>query len=699
MLESLLLSQSANLLLVDDNYGNLISLSALLEDLNATVHMAQSAEEGLALLQQQEIDIALLDVNMPGMNGLQMAKKMSANPRTAEIPVLFVTGHDADPTIMREGYETGAWDYICKPVDPLILSQKLKSFLAHVQYRRALKIANDELRSARAYYQTVLHTTAEGIVVINRHGVIEFINEPMSTMLQKNPRDLLGDSIFPYLTDDGDNKNDRRNLVDAIEARRSFQSHQMRLLVGPDKTIPIALSTNVLPDPQRGMVLSILDVSILRYMQSQLEKQAITDPLTGCLNRRGLMQAIDVALARVQRSHATLSVFYMDLDGFKRVNDSFGHDVGDELLKRVALKLRQSIRPYDTLARLGGDEFVALVECSDNIEQISRTAEKFIEAIALPQVLNGVNVNVGVSIGIACYPKCGDTVKDLMQAADIAMYQAKEAGKRQYRFFSAEMNGRARARLMLENSVRNAVDRNELRLFYQPQLWISTRKLRGFEALMRWQQPNVGTIEPGLFIPILEETGLIQNVGAWLYRTSVDQLLQWSTAHADPLCMSINISPLQFASAELIRDLSAVVQTLSATNSSLEVEVTESALIHNVSHAQQQLEQIRALGIRVALDDFGTGYSSLAYLREFPIDTVKIDRSFVMNMLNSKRDAVIVQTVIELGQRLEMEVIAEGVETMQQLVWLGELGCDIAQGYLFSRPKPAEEITLPFTPP
>lgn len=690
--------EPARILLVDDNYGNLVSLSAILEQDNVELLTAQSADHGLRLMRDHDVDIALLDVNMPGKSGLEMAREMAEDERLAEVPILFVTGQDHDVDTMRQGYEAGAWDYIKKPIDSHTLKRKVQSYLTHVRYRRALKQANAELQTARAYYQTVLQTTAEGIVVVDQRGYLEFINDAMCRLLRSHSAQLLGANLFQFVDEEPGSHGDLEQFRAAIEQGRGFQSHELRLKIRDEHRIPIALSCNPLPEPRRGAVVSILDVSILKYMQSQLEKQAITDPLTGTLNRRGLMQAIDVALARAQRNEQRLALFYMDLDGFKRVNDSFGHEVGDELLKRIAQQLRLHIRPYDTLARLGGDEFVALMESVDNIEQIAKTAEKLLEIVSQPQVLKGVNVNVGVSIGIACYPECGNSVSAMVQSADMAMYQAKSEGKRQYRFFSPEMNGRARARLMLESNVRKAVSEKELRLYYQPQIYLDSGRLRGFEALMRWQQPQAGLIQPSLFIPILEETGLIHAIGPWLHESAAHQFRQWRSQHHETFVMSLNVSALQFGSAKLIDELQRVLELTGIDEPWLEIEVTESALIDNVEFAQQQLQQLRDLGVRIAIDDFGTGYSSLAYLRELPIDTVKIDRSFTASMFESNKDAVIVQTIVELGRRLQMEVVAEGVETEAQLQWLRELGCDIAQGYWFSRPQPPEEFPFPYGP-
>ena len=351
-------------------------------------------------------------------------------------------------------------------------------------------------------------------------------------------------------------------------------------------------------------------------------------------------------------------------------------------MRRVAEQLKSCLRPYDVLARVGGDEFTALLDVLEHPEDAARVAEKLIELVSVRHHIEGIDITLGASIGIACYPECGQSVDGLLRAADIAMYEAKRAGRQQYRFYSPEMNGRARSRLMLEESLRNAIEHNDFHLVYQPQIYLESGRLRGFEALLRWEHRVAGTVAPNVFIPLLEETRLINRLGDWVIREGASQCKAWLPRFGEELVISLNVSPVQFNMPQLLSDLRRVVEDMQLKPGQLEVEVTESALMQDLELTREKLQQLRALGVRIAVDDFGTGYSSLAYLRHFELDTLKIDRLFIANMLDSPRDAAVVSTIIDLGRHLGLEVIAEGVETMAQRDWLLHHGCAIMQGFL-----------------
>lgn len=431
------------------------------------------------------------------------------------------------------------------------------------------------------------------------------------------------------------------------------------------------------------MVVIALDMSDVRDLHAQLEAQAVTDALTGLLNRRGFNQALEVALSRVDRNGKGMAVLYIDLDGFKRINDSLGHEAGDAILCKVARLLETCMRSYDILGRMGGDEFTALLDSLDNPEDAARVAEKLIELISVKHTIDGNEVTLGASIGIACFPGCGEHVDELLRAADMAMYEAKRNGRQQFRFFSPEMNKRAHARLIMEENLRSATEREDFRLVYQPQVYLDSGKLRGFEALLRWDRQGE-EILPGDFVPLLEETRLINRVGQWVMRKGIRQCHDWKSLFGEELILSLNVSPVQFISDSLLNNLSQLLREQDLKPGQLELEVTEGTLMQDLDHSCAMLEKLRQLGVRVAIDDFGTGYSSLAYLRHFEIDTLKIDHLFISNMLVSPRDAAVVSTILELGRNLGMEVIAEGVESMAQRDWLIEHGCQIMQGYLVS---------------
>ncbi|PTS85585.1 two-component system response regulator [Pseudomonas sp. HMWF032] len=671
------------LLVVDDRPENLEAMEALLDDGDWQLRCVGSGEEALQCLLENDVGLVLLDVQMPQMDGFEVARLMRGNPRTRYTPIIFVSAIAQTQDSVLKGYATGAVDFMLKPFEPSVLRYKIHALLEHERNRSELLQLSQQLDNARAFNASVLDNAAEGIMVVGEDGRIQFANPAMARMLDSSVRDLEGSEMLSYLVAPQVTCEWRMSeFYQQWRRGEAYRLHDANLRTLSGGQVPVALSCSPLPRLQHAMVVMALDMSVVRNLHQQLESQAITDALTGLLNRRGFYQAVDAALARIDRSGQRMAVLYLDLDGFKRINDSLGHDAGDQLLKRVGEQLKTSLRPYDSLARIGGDEFTALLDSLEHPEDAARIAEKLIEQVSVRHTIEGVDVTLGASVGIACFPECGQTVEGLLRAADMAMYEAKRSGRQQYRFFSAEMNGRARSRLMLEESLRNAIENDDFVLVYQPQIYLDSGRLRGFEALLRWQHRVAGTVAPGVFIPLLEETRLINRLGSWIFKAGVEQCRQMSQLHGSQLVVSLNVSPVQFSMPQLVDDLRRVLDEHQLAAQQLEVEVTESALMQDLETSREQLRQLRQLGVKIAIDDFGTGYSSLAYLRHFELDTLKIDRLFIANMLDSPRDAAVVSTIIDLGRHLGLEVIAEGVETMAQRDWLAQHHCAIMQGFL-----------------
>ena len=671
------------LLVVDDRAENLEAMQALLEDGDWQLRCVDSGEAALQCLLEEDVGLVLLDVQMPFMDGFEVARLMRGNPRTRFTPIIFVSAIAQTQDSVLKGYATGAVDFMLKPFDPSVLRYKIHALLEHERNRSELLLLNQQLDSARAFNASVLDNAAEGIMVVAEDGRISFANPAMARMLGGSISDLQGTEMLSHLA--SPHVTCEWHLSEFYRQGRrgeTYRLHDANLRRISGGEVPVALSCSPLPRMQHAMVIIALDMSVVRNLHIQLESQAITDALTGLLNRRGFYQALESALSRVERSGHRMAVLYLDLDGFKRINDSLGHDVGDRLLQRVGEQLKASLRPYDSLARIGGDEFTALLDSLDHPEDAARIAEKLIEQVSVRHTFDGIDVTLGASVGIACFPECGQNVESLLRAADMAMYEAKRAGRQQYRFFSPEMNGRARSRLMLEESLRTAIENDDFVLVYQPQIHLESGRLRGFEALLRWQHRVAGTVAPGVFIPLLEETRLINRLGSWIFQAGVEQCRQMSQRYGSELVISLNVSPVQFGMPQLVEDLRRVLEEHQLAPQQLEVEVTESALMQNLETSQEQLRQLRRLGVKIAIDDFGTGYSSLAYLRHFELDTLKIDRLFISNMLDSPCDAAVVSTIIDLGRHLGLEVIAEGVETMAQRDWLAQHDCAIMQGFL-----------------
>ena len=681
------------LLVVDDRQENLVAMQALLEEGDWQLRCVDSGESALQCMLEEDVGLVLLDVQMPHMDGFEVARLMRGNPRTRYTPIIFVSAIAQTQDSVIKGYATGAVDFMLKPFDSSVLRHKIHALLEYERNRSELLQLTQQLDTARAFNASVLDNAAEGIMVVGEDGRINFANPAMARMLEGSISDLEGSEMLSYLVSP-QVTSDWRLSEFYLQWRRgeAYRLHDANLRTLNGGQVPVALSCSPLPRLQHAMVVMALDMSVVRHLHQQLESQAITDALTGLLNRRGFYQALESALSRIERSGQRMAVLYLDLDGFKRINDSLGHDVGDRLLKLVGEQLKASLRPYDSLARIGGDEFTALLDSLEHPEDAARIAEKLIEQVSVRHNLDGIEVTLGASVGIACFPECGQTVEGLLRAADMAMYEAKRTGRQQYRFFSQEMNGRARSRLMLEESLRNAIENDDFVLVYQPQIYLESGRLRGFEALLRWQHRVAGTVAPGGFIPLLEETRLINRLGGWIFKAGIEKCQQLSQQFGNELVLSLNVSPVQFGMPQLVDDLRRVLEEHQLNPRQLEVEVTESALMQDLETSQEQLRQLRKLGVRIAIDDFGTGYSSLAYLRHFELDTLKIDRLFISNMLDSPRDAAVVSTIIDLGRNLGLEVIAEGVETMAQRDWLAAHNCAIMQGFLVAPGLNTEQI-------
>ncbi len=435
------------------------------------------------------------------------------------------------------------------------------------------------------------------------------------------------------------------------------------------------------------------DITGIKRSQDELHKLAHHDPLTGLPNRLLLLSRLDHAIERSRRHGEIGAVLFLDLDRFKNVNDSLGHPAGDELLVHVAQRLRARLRDSDTLARLGGDEFVVVLEGIDSPEHAASVAQTLIERLAESfELAGGHVVYIGTSIGISLFPADASVASKLIQHADAALYEAKEHGKGTYRFYRSALTEAANARLAMEAKLRRGLEREEMVVYYQPLVAIGDRRLIGAEALLRWQDPDAGLVPPDRFIPLAEETGLIVPLGDWVLRAACRQLKAWRDAGIAIDVIAVNLSPRQFLLPDIAERVGAVLLETGLPPSCLEVEITEGALMERPETTLEKLTALKALGIRLAIDDFGTGYSSLAYLKQFPIDKLKVDKSFVTDIPNDPADIAITTAIIGLAKHLDLEVLAEGVETPEQFAFLDQKGCDTVQGFLFSRPLPAEEL-------
>src|SRR6185369_9662107 len=438
----------------------------------------------------------------------------------------------------------------------------------------------------------------------------------------------------------------------------------------------------------------IRDISKRKKAEEEIQQLAYYDTLTRLPNRALLYDRMSQAIALANRNRRYVGILFLDLDRFKVINDTLGHVAGDRLLKTVAERLSSSVRESDTVSRLGGDEFIVVLSSLAHDDDITNAAEKILTVISGAIMIDNREIFTTASIGIAIFPNDGTDINILLKNADIAMYQAKDQGRNNFQFFSKEMNVKALEHLMLETSLRRALEREELFLVYQPQLNLNTGEVVGMEALLRWRHPDLGDLLPAEFIPLAEETGLIIPIGEWVLKAACAQNKSWQDSGYLPLRMAVNISGGQFRQQNFVEMVAGILKETGLEAARLELELTESMVMHNASATVTLLCELKTMGVSLSIDDFGTGYSSLSYLKHFPIDRVKIDRSFVRDITSNPDDAAIAAAIIAMSHSLNLKVTAEGVEHQEQLEFLSSRGCDEIQGFLLTPPLSAEGLTL-----
>jgi diguanylate cyclase (GGDEF)-like protein/PAS domain S-box-containing protein len=457
-----------------------------------------------------------------------------------------------------------------------------------------------------------------------------------------------------------------------------------------------AIGSNLLEDPNiQGIVLNSRDITARNTLQEELRHQAYYEVLTGLPNRAFFMEQLQQASDQAARSSQGFTVMFLDLDNFKVINDSLGHRAGDNMLIALSKRLRGCVRPMDTVARLGGDEFTILLEGSADVSDATHLAERILDLFKKPFSIEGQTLFVSASIGIALSAPGADSPDDILRNADIALYQAKSKGKSRYAIFAAGMNTQAASRLRLETELRYAIEREEFVVYYQPVVDLKTGRISEVEALVRWQHPERGLVPPLEFIPIAEETGMIIPIGQWVLEQACRQLRAWQVQYPSdpPLALSVNLSARQFQHPHLVEDIIHTLHDCGLEPGCLKLEITESATMEDSQLAVETLGKLKSLGIQLAIDDFGTGYSTLSYLKLYPVDTLKIDRSFVQEIGRSPGDTAIVRAAIAFAKAMHLTVTAEGIETAGQLQQLQKQACDYGQGYYFSRPIPGQELS------
>ncbi len=552
------------------------------------------------------------------------------------------------------------------------------------------KLAEATLRNAAA----VLANTGEGVVVTDLDGMVTSVNPAFTTITGYSESEVLGQNLRIVPSE----RYDRaffESMWQALQSKGAWQG-EIWSKRKDGETYPKWVTLSTVQDKSGhpvGYVGTLTDISQLKATERRLEQLATHDPLTGLPNRLILQARLEHALARSRRQPFNGAVLFLDLDRFKTVNDSLGHSAGDQVLRTVARRLKAWMRDIDTLTRLGGDEFVILLEDLPSADYVTQIARRLIEQVLEPVLLEeGQEIFISTSIGISLFPGDGETPEELIRNADAALYLAKEDGRGGFRFFTEDLTKFASARLDLETRFRRAIERNEFLLYYQPIVSLSERRVTGVEALVRWRDPERGIVAPAQFIALAEDTGLIVSLGNWVLHNACKQMKTWRESGLTGGAISVNLSPVQFRHGNIVGQVQKVLAETGLPGSALELEITEGALMHATSDVEEKLHSLRAMGVRISIDDFGTGYSSLAYLKRFPIDTLKIDQGFVRGIAHDSTDRQIVITLIALANSLNFESVAEGIETEEQAAFLIKQGCAKGQGFLFGQAVPAEEI-------
>ena len=697
-------AQTATVLVADDDPVMRLLMLEMLEGVGLEGIEAADGQEAVTLAHAHAPDLILLDVEMPRMDGFAACRAIRDLPNGAMVPIVMVTGGD-DLEAVTNAYEAGATDFVSKPINWPILGHR-------VLYVLRASDAIVRLRIADAQNRAVLAAIPDTFFRMSRDGFyLDY--EPGRDGPGRGVRDAGADEqiVGRHVTD----------VLPRDIAERLFEQVGMALHVQQVRSVEYELirfgeaqhfeARLVATGPNEVLGL-VRDISERKRAEEQIRRLAYCDSLTGIPNRQAFLEVLERELQRSKIGNKKFAVLFMDLDAFKRINDTLGHNVGDQLLKQVSDRLRETIRPNDlmsrgdlvpradtpnstgtNLARLGGDEFTILIPDLERVEHALNVAHRVKDAMRRPFLIEGNEIFVTASIGISLFPEDGDDCTSLLKYADTAMYHAKNCGKNNAKLYSSSLTMQIMSHVRLEVGLRRALQNDELYLLYQPQLDVRSNEIVGVEALVRWRHAERGVVSPNEFIPLAEETGLIVPIGEWVLRTACNQARHWQKLGRRPVRIAVNLSAKQFKDENLSQIVLSALHDTGLDPRLLELELTEGTLMDDAKATLATLEQLRGIGVYLSIDDFGTGYSSMNYLKRFDVRALKIDRSFISGLPQDSENAAITRAIIAMAHGLKMIVVAEGVETGEQLVLLEEYGCDLVQGFYLGRPAPPEAVT------
>ncbi|MCW5962166.1 MAG: EAL domain-containing protein [Pyrinomonadaceae bacterium] len=680
--------EKIKVLLVSDDLEDRALLDGYLEAIKGADYELTSIsryQDVIRAMRSHDYDIQLVDFHYDNDNGLGLIQLIiEGGSRT---PAILLTEKD-DKELDIAAMKVGVSDYLVKAeLDSLTLERAIRYAIEHSRTEIAL-------RSSEARFRSVIQNLSDIIAILDSDANITYISPSIERTSKMEIAEILGRKLTEFAHPEDVNK--LENFIDEIRRRRGNSLLLEWRTVGTDAAFYYveSVGVNLLDDPHvSGIVITTRNINERKILEDQLTHQAFHDPLTALANRVLFRDRVEHALMRYQRQQTPLAVLFLDLDNFKNINDSLGHAAGDELLKSVAERLMQCVRYGDTVARLGGDEFAILLEDTEQANNAVAIAERVLECALEPFKLNGTDVMIGISVGIAFSSSKRETADELLRNADVAMYIAKENGKGCYTIFENKMYEAILSQIELEADMRRAIERGEFFLNYQPIVRLDTKKVAGFEALVRWNHPVHGMILPESFIPLAEQTGLILPLGRWIIEESCRQVKLLSRKYGRNFTMTINISGKQLLDPGFPNDIASALDAFDTIPSLIILEITESVMMQNTEDMLKRLMLLKSIGVRLAIDDFGTGYSSLSYLQQFPIDILKIDKSFTKDVNRGPEKSAVARTIINLSDTLQLSTIAEGIERAEQIPTLESLGCKFGQGFYFAHPLSEDQLS------
>ena len=693
------------ILIVDDDPIVLKSLKDLLAVRGFNPDSAIGGQEAICQLNQNKYDLVLLDLHMPYVNGHDVMKHIRENKINTS--VIIVSGETSFEAA-KNACSLGAYDFLRKPyaADELIIT--VNNALKEKRLFKQNNFMQRQLAESERLHRYIVNTSPDIIYILDPDGHFTFINERIESLLGFSKEEIVG-KHYSFLVHHDDMEQAKYVFNERRIGTRAAKNIELRLKCKNDgssrhfnnRTLPIELNAMGMYEGESdgnnsytGTYGVARDVTERKIAEETISFQAYHDLLTKLPNRALLRDRLSLAINQAKRDDEKIAVMFLDLDRFKNINDSLGHMIGDELLQQVSNRLKGCVREADTLARFGGDEFTLLLPKLQNARQdASNLAEKITNTLKKPFNIDGHELYVSASIGIALYPQDGTHMDNLIKHADVAMYHVKGQGKNGYQFYSNEMNVPYIEKLSLDTDLHKALANNEFNLVYQPQVNLRSGEIVGIEALLRWEHPEHGPVSPSEFIPFAEESGLIVDIGHWVFESACAEMSRWRIAGLPEVRMSINVSARQLMEEDIVEKIIGIIENYDVPSNWLEIEITENAIMDDMDSVIRKLQVLSDYGITIAIDDFGTGYSSLSYLHKLPIQTLKIDRTFLKESHINKDDNTIIKTIVAMAKALDLNVIAEGVETQRQLEYLREIDCNEAQGFLFGKPLPPKVIS------